>query len=171
MQSGRTPCRSRGSIHSKRFSDPSGRGRSSSLGSVVLNEPSFLKDESTPRSHEIGRNRVVATAGRRSGGHAGSCGYDPTSETRLMNTATPAIRDFARRLVALEAARAEPPVMSGNEAVRVCEKLRLPLSKLAGVAGFRSLMSRAVAMAKAEVPSLVAVRVGADGSLDGLDGP
>jgi hypothetical protein len=88
-----------------------------------------------------------------------------------MNTATPAIRDFARRLVALEAARAEPPDPSRNEAVRVCEKLRLPLSKLAGVAGFRSLMSRAVAMAKAEVPSLVAVRVGVDGSLEGLDGP
>ncbi len=55
--------------------------------------------------------------------------------------------------------------------MRVCEKLRLPLSKLAGVAGFRSLLSRALALAKAEVPSLVAVHVGADGSLAGLDGP
>jgi hypothetical protein len=88
-----------------------------------------------------------------------------------MSTATPAIRDFARRLVAHEAARAEPPVASGSEAVRVCEKLRLPLSKLAGVAGFRSLMSRAMAMAKNEVPSLAAVHVGADGSLEGLDPP
>ena len=96
---------------------------------------------------------------------------NPKSETRLMNTATPAIRDFARRLVALEAARDEPPVASGSEAVRVCENLRLPLSKLAGVAGFRSLMSRAVAMAKAEMPSLVAVQVRAEGSLEGLDGP
>jgi hypothetical protein len=41
---------------------------------------------------------------------------------------------------------------------------------LVGVAGFRSLMSRAVAMAKAEVPSLAAVQVRADGSLEGLDG-
>jgi hypothetical protein len=53
----------------------------------------------------------------------------------------------------------------------VCEKLRLPLAKLAGVAGFRSLLSRAVALAKSEDPSLVAVRVGADGSLEGLDAP
>jgi hypothetical protein len=53
----------------------------------------------------------------------------------------------------------------------VCEKLRLPLSKLVGVAGFRSLLSRALAIAKAEVPLLIAVQVRADGSLEGLDGP
>lgn len=88
-----------------------------------------------------------------------------------MSTAPPAIRDFARRLLALEAARDEPSVVSGRVAVRVCEKLRLPLARLAGDAGFRSLMSRAVAMAKAEVPSLAAVQVRADGSLEGLDGP
>ncbi len=87
-----------------------------------------------------------------------------------MNMVTPAIRDFARRLVALEGSRAESPVTGGSEVVRVCEKLRLPLSKLAGDAGFRSLMSRAVALAKAEIPSLVAVQVRADGSMEGLDG-
>lgn len=87
-----------------------------------------------------------------------------------MNTATPAIRDFARRLVALEAARDEQPGAGGCQAARVCEKLRLPLSKLVGVVGFQSLMSRAVAMAAGEVPSLAAVRVLADGSLQGLDG-
>jgi hypothetical protein len=73
-------------------------------------------------------------------------------------------------LLALEAARDEPPATGGREAGRVCEKLRLPLAKLAGIAGFRSLMSRAVAMAKAEVPSLAAVQVRADGLLEGLDG-
>jgi hypothetical protein len=87
-----------------------------------------------------------------------------------MSSAPPAIRDFARRLLALEAARDEPPATGGREAGRVCEKLRLPLAKLAGIAGFRSLMSRAVAMAKAEVPSLAAVQVRADGLLEGLDG-
>jgi hypothetical protein len=86
-----------------------------------------------------------------------------------MNTATPAIREFARRLIALEAAREIAPVSSGTEAVRVCEQLRLPLSRLTGVAGFRSLMSRALAMARTEVPSLIAVQVGADGSLEGLE--
>jgi len=45
----------------------------------------------------------------------------------------------------------------------------VPLSALAGVAGFRSLLSRALALARAEAPSLSAVEVGADGSLKGLD--
>jgi hypothetical protein len=86
-----------------------------------------------------------------------------------MSTAPPAIRDFARRLIALEAARDEPSVVGARETVRVCEKLRRPLARLAGVAGFRSLMSRALALAKAEVSSLAAVQVRADGSLEGLD--
>jgi hypothetical protein len=37
-----------------------------------------------------------------------------------------------------------------------------------GVAGFRSLFSRALTLAKAEVPWLNAVKVRADGSLEGL---
>ena len=87
-----------------------------------------------------------------------------------MKTATPAIRDFARRLFAFEVSRAHPTVVSGTEVLGVCEKLRQSLSKLAGDAGFRSLMSRAVALAKAEFPSLVSVQVRTDGSLEGLDG-
>lgn len=51
----------------------------------------------------------------------------------------------------------------------VCEKLRQPLSMLAGVAGFRSLLSRALALAGDEVRWLKAVHVKADGSLEGLD--
>src|SRR5688572_10054795 len=87
---------------------------------------------------------------------------------RLMNTATPAIQDLARRLIALEAARA-PSDGPAGEAVRACEKLRVPLAKLAGVAGFRSLMARALALARAEVPWLGSVQVRADGSLEGFD--
>jgi len=38
-----------------------------------------------------------------------------------------------------------------------------------GKAGFRALLSRALALANAEVPSLRAVRVNADGSLEGFE--
>src|SRR5688500_11644496 len=86
-----------------------------------------------------------------------------------MSTAPPALRDFARRLLALEAPRDEPPGASARGAVRVCDRLRGPLARLAGVAGFRSLLSRALALAKAEVASLSSVRVREDGSLEGLD--
>jgi hypothetical protein len=54
-----------------------------------------------------------------------------------MNTATPAIQDLARRLIALGAAR-DPSDGLVGEAVRAREKLRVPLAKLAGEPGFRS---------------------------------
>jgi len=53
---------------------------------------------------------------------------------------------------------------------RVCEKLRRPLSTLAGAAGFRSLLSRALTLAKQESPALGAWEVKSDGSLEGLNG-
>ena len=86
-----------------------------------------------------------------------------------MNTTPPAIQDLARRLIALEAER-EPSDGPAGAAVRACEKLRIPLTRLVGVAGFCSLLSRALAMAKAEAPSLDAARVRPDGSLEGLAG-
>ena len=87
-----------------------------------------------------------------------------------MNSATPSIRDLARRLIALEAMRDAGSIAGGSEAVRVCEKLRVPLAKFLGIDGYRSLMARALAMAKAETPSLGPVQVQLDGSLDGIDG-
>ena len=84
-----------------------------------------------------------------------------------MNTAPPIIRDLARRLIALEAARDGSPT---EGAVRVCDRLRGPLVRLAGLAGFRSLLSRALALAKGEVGSLNPVQVEPDGTLAGFDG-
>ena len=81
----------------------------------------------------------------------------------------PVSRQLARRLLAYEAAAGKNSEPTESAASRVCEKLRQPLCSLAGVAGFRSLLSRALALARAEAPSLSAVQVGADGSLKGLD--
>jgi hypothetical protein len=52
--------------------------------------------------------------------------------------------------------------------LRVYEKLRQSLGELVGVAGFYSLASRALALAKPEAPSLNAVQVSGDGALKGL---
>jgi len=52
--------------------------------------------------------------------------------------------------------------------LRVYEKLHQSLGEFVGVAGFLSLASRALALAKTEDPSLSAARVAADGSLQGL---
>ncbi len=85
-----------------------------------------------------------------------------------MTTASPEIQDLARRLVAFEAAHDNSSDV--EVAVQVIEELRMRLIRLAGVDGFRSLLSRALTLAKAEVPSLNVVQVRADGSVEGLDG-
>jgi hypothetical protein len=81
----------------------------------------------------------------------------------------PVSRQLARRLLTYEAAAGKNSEPTESAASRVCEKLRRPLCSLAGVAGFRSLLSRALALARAEAPSLSTVQVAADGSLKGLD--
>ena len=87
-----------------------------------------------------------------------------------MNTASPEIQDLARRLLAFEAAHQNSSDARVDVAVRVIEELRMHLSKLMGVDGFRSLLSRALTLAKAGGPSLNMVHVRADGSLEGFDG-
>ena len=81
----------------------------------------------------------------------------------------PQTRDLAERLIAYESAAGKTSEPSKLAAFRVCETLRQPLCSLAGVAGFRSLLSRALTLARAEAPSLSAVQIAPDGSLQGLD--
>ncbi len=87
----------------------------------------------------------------------------------MSNSATPKPKEFARRLLAYEAASGKPADAKDSGVFRVCEKLREPLGKLLGVGGFRSLLSRALALAGAEVPWLRALHIKADGSLEGPD--
>src|SRR5471030_2527263 len=81
----------------------------------------------------------------------------------------PKSQHLAQRLLTYEVA-GENSGPAESAAFRVCERLRQPLITLAGVAGFQSLLSRALTLARAQAPSLSAVQVAADGSLQGLDG-
>jgi hypothetical protein len=81
----------------------------------------------------------------------------------------PESRYLAQRLLTYEVVAGRNSETTESAAFRVCAKLRRPLITLAGVAGFRSLLSRALTLARAEAPSLGAVQVAADGSLQGLD--
>ena len=81
----------------------------------------------------------------------------------------PESRNLAQRLLTYEAVAGENSEPADSPAFRVCAKLRRPLITLAGLAGFRSLLSRALTLARTEAPSLNAVQVAADGSLKGLD--
>ena len=87
-----------------------------------------------------------------------------------MSTASPQNQELARRLIVFEAARTNSSDAPVDTAVRVIGELRLRLIRLAGVDGFRSLLSRALTLAKVEVPSLNMVSVRADGSLEGFEG-
>ena len=76
------------------------------------------------------------------------------------------MRDLARRLLAASQSASDPQV---HEAVLVSDKLRISLTRFAGADGFTSLLRRALALARAEVPSLQSVKVGADGRLEGFE--
>jgi hypothetical protein len=56
-----------------------------------------------------------------------------------------------------------------HEAVRVCEKLRVSLTRFAGPEGFASLLRRSLVLARADAPSLDAVTIKPDGTLEGLE--
>ena len=77
-------------------------------------------------------------------------------------------RDLARRLLTDEAAADKTSVSTESTGFRVYEKLRHHLCAFAGVAVFHSLAYRALTLAKAKAPSLYAMQVAADGSLQKL---
>jgi hypothetical protein len=86
-----------------------------------------------------------------------------------MSTIPPAIQNLARQLVAGAPEGGEPSQGDVERAVQACDKLRMTLTKLIGAAGFSSLLSRALALATRQAPSLVGLRVEADGSLTGFN--
>src|ERR1700689_3396146 len=86
-----------------------------------------------------------------------------------MATPSSSTRDLARRLLAVEAASPSAADPRVHEAVRVCEKLRVSLTRFAGADGFTALLRRALALARAEVPALHGITEKADGSLTGLE--
>ena len=78
------------------------------------------------------------------------------------------MRDLAQRLLRYEASAGSTSASAETTTLRVYQKLRHSLGELAGSAGFHALASRSLVLARSEVPSLCAVRVGTDGNLEGL---
>jgi hypothetical protein len=86
-----------------------------------------------------------------------------------LNMPTPSkMRELAQDLLAYEAFAGETSKPEDTATFRVYEKLRHGLGQFAGVIGFQSLASRALALARSEAPSLCAVRVSEEGALVGL---
>ena len=78
------------------------------------------------------------------------------------------MRDLARCFLACEAVSGKTSEPAESALLRVYEKLRLSLGAFAGVDGFQLLAFRALIQAKSESPSLWAVQLEADGSVQGL---
>jgi hypothetical protein len=78
-------------------------------------------------------------------------------------------RYLVQRLLAFEVIAGRSSEPTEFAAFRLCEALRQPVCALAGVAGFRALLARALTLARAESPDLSVVQVEANGSLKGLD--
>jgi len=87
----------------------------------------------------------------------------------MSNITSPESKAFARRLLAYEAASGKSAGAKDIRPFRVFEKLRGPLVLITGAGGFRSLLSRSLARAGAEVAWLRALHIRRDGSLEGLD--
>jgi hypothetical protein len=86
----------------------------------------------------------------------------------LNMTAEQKTRDLADRLLTYEDIAGKTSESKEAAILRVYEKLRHGLVEFAGVAGFQSLASRALALARTEAPSLSAARISADGTIQGL---
>jgi len=80
----------------------------------------------------------------------------------------PLMHDLARRLLAEEAVVRSGDDAQVHEAVRVCEKLRISLTRFAGPDGFSSLLRRALAQARTRVPTLKDIQIMPNGSLENL---
>ncbi len=88
-------------------------------------------------------------------------------QTMSRDNINPETMALAERLIHHES-RAKVRAEDAGFTCRVCEKLRRPITSLAGTAGFVSLLGRALTLAKREAPALSAVQVRPDGSLEGL---
>jgi len=87
-----------------------------------------------------------------------------------MSMASPEIQELARQLLAFEATQSGASDAPVGATLRVIEELRLRLIRLAGVDGFRSLLSRSLTLARAEASCLNQAHVSANGILEGFDG-
>jgi hypothetical protein len=75
---------------------------------------------------------------------------------------------LARRLLIYESKAGKSSEPGKSPTLRVYEKLRQNLGAFAGIAGFKSLASRALALARSEDPGFSKARVAEDGTLQGL---
>ncbi len=86
-----------------------------------------------------------------------------------MDIPSSSMRELAQQFLNLEAANQSASDSREHTAVRVCEKLRISLTRFVGPDGFASLMRRSLALARTEVPLLQSINVNSEGALEGIE--
>jgi len=79
------------------------------------------------------------------------------------------MRNLAKRIIACETDGDPSAETQIPDAFRAFEKLRPQLVPLMGLGGFRALISRALRLARVEVPWLRSIQVKSNGTLEGLE--
>lgn len=87
----------------------------------------------------------------------------------MIDLPSASVRGLALRLFAAEKLRPGISTQHKDVAVRVLDKLRVALTRVAGSDGCTSLYRRSLALAQAEVPTLNGVTIQPDCSVDGLE--
>jgi hypothetical protein len=86
----------------------------------------------------------------------------------MRSFAKPRMRSLATRLMLLETSGENDSRKRFPAGFTAIDRLRPSLATLMGSRGYQALLSRALALASAEIPWLRAVHVNADGALEGL---
>lgn len=86
----------------------------------------------------------------------------------MANSVSPKLKKLVRRLIAEEYVVEDKLPHTRESVAFLCGRLRQPLARLTGVAGFRSLLSRALALTAKRIRWMKAVHVTAEGNLGGV---
>jgi hypothetical protein len=116
-------------------------------------------------SHPVAMTEILAP-GEEIARYEGLRGAETGYDSRMTDAPSASMRMLALRLLTVEAASKSAAGSHVHEGVRVCEKLQKSVTQFAGSDGFASLLRRALALARAQNPSLQTVKLQPDGSLD-----
>ncbi|HEU4686195.1 MAG TPA: hypothetical protein VFS39_16930 [Nitrospira sp.] len=86
-----------------------------------------------------------------------------------MSTSRESCHRWAKQLLAAEASVPAENHPTVHEAARVCEKLRVSLTRFVGPDGFAALMRRSLALARTQTPLLNGLETTADGRLEHME--
>ena len=87
----------------------------------------------------------------------------------MTETPSGSMRGLARQMLSLETASQNEPASHSHAGMQVCDKLQTSVTQFAGSDDFAALLRRALALARVESPTLQAVKLKSDGTLEAWD--